>query len=152
MLALIVAAALLLSPTAVHRHPASAPAPAVYLAEISQIDEGHDSEPEREARHQSAPSQLLRGRDVSRHYLPEPHGNGERFRHHEIGFQVLTTFTRLDYGVRWNRAVEGGGAMLGDDVTIGITMEAVSQTVLCVGFSSRAMPSWCWSRSRCPGC
>jgi len=61
-------------------------------------------------------------------------------------------FNRLDYGARWNRAVEGGGAMLGDDVTIEIPVEAIRQTASCVGFSSRAMPSSCWSLSRCPGC
>lgn len=43
------------------------------------------------------------------------------------GFEVSTTINRLDYGVSWNRAVEGGGVMLGDEVTIEITIEAVKQ-------------------------
>lgn len=44
-----------------------------------------------------------------------------------VGFEVSTTINRLDFGVSWNRVVEGGGAMLGDDVTIEISVEAVKQ-------------------------
>ncbi|HEY2026238.1 MAG TPA: YceI family protein [Gemmatimonadaceae bacterium] len=42
-----------------------------------------------------------------------------------VGFEASTTVNRLDYGVKWNRAAEGGGAMLGDEVKIEITAEAV---------------------------
>lgn len=42
-----------------------------------------------------------------------------------LGFAATTTINRLDYGVKWNRAVEGGGLMLGDDVKIEIAIEAV---------------------------
>jgi polyisoprenoid-binding protein YceI len=42
-----------------------------------------------------------------------------------IGFEATTTVNRLDYGVKWNRAAEGGGAMLGDEVKIEINVEAV---------------------------
>jgi polyisoprenoid-binding protein YceI len=42
-----------------------------------------------------------------------------------VGFEATTTVNRLDYGVKWNRAVEGGGAMLGDEVKIEINVEAV---------------------------
>jgi polyisoprenoid-binding protein YceI len=41
-----------------------------------------------------------------------------------VGFDASTTINRLDYGVTWNRVVEGGGAMLGDDVKIEISVEA----------------------------
>lgn len=41
-------------------------------------------------------------------------------------FTASTTINRLDYGVSWNKAVETG-AMLGDDVTIDIAVEAVRQ-------------------------
>ena len=41
------------------------------------------------------------------------------------GFESSFTINRLDYGVAWNRAVEGGGAMLGDDVEISLRIEAV---------------------------
>jgi polyisoprenoid-binding protein YceI len=44
-----------------------------------------------------------------------------------IGFEASTTINRLDYGISWNRVVEGGGVMLGDDVTIEISIEAVRQ-------------------------
>jgi polyisoprenoid-binding protein YceI len=42
-----------------------------------------------------------------------------------VGFEAATTVNRLDYGVKWNRAAEGGGAMLGDEVKIEINIEAV---------------------------
>ncbi len=43
-----------------------------------------------------------------------------------VGFEATTTVNRMDYGVAWNRAVEGGGAMLGDEVKIEINVEANS--------------------------
>ncbi len=49
---------------------------------------------------------------------------GERPR---AGFEVATTLNRLDYGVAWNRVLEGGGSMLGDDVEIRINVEALRQ-------------------------
>ncbi|HEX5004272.1 MAG TPA: YceI family protein [Gemmatimonadales bacterium] len=49
---------------------------------------------------------------------------GERPR---AGFEVTTTVNRLDYGVMYNRVLEGGGTMLGDDVEIRINVEAVRQ-------------------------
>jgi polyisoprenoid-binding protein YceI len=45
----------------------------------------------------------------------------------KIGFTAHTRVNRLDYGVRWNRALEGGGALLGDDVDIDIALEASEQ-------------------------
>jgi polyisoprenoid-binding protein YceI len=42
-----------------------------------------------------------------------------------IGFEAETTINRMDYGVSWNRAAEGGGAVLGDEVRISIAIEAV---------------------------
>jgi polyisoprenoid-binding protein YceI len=44
-----------------------------------------------------------------------------------VGFEVSTKINRLDYGVSYNRAVEGGGVLLGDEVTIQVTVEAVRQ-------------------------
>lgn len=44
-----------------------------------------------------------------------------------IGFEASTKINRLDYKVTWNRAIEGGGVMLGDDVEINIQVEAVKQ-------------------------
>mgnify|MGYP000851052527 CR=1 FL=1 len=44
-----------------------------------------------------------------------------------MGFDASTKINRLDYKVAWNRAIEGGGVMLGDEVEINITVEAVKQ-------------------------
>lgn len=44
-----------------------------------------------------------------------------------IGFEAETRINRMDYGVSWNRAAEGGGLTLGDEVTISIAIEAVEQ-------------------------
>ena len=44
-----------------------------------------------------------------------------------IGFEATTTIDRLDYGITWNRAVEGGGLTLGDEVTISLAIAAVEQ-------------------------
>ena len=44
-----------------------------------------------------------------------------------IGFEAETRINRMDYGVSWNRAAEGCGAVLGDEVTITIAIEAVEQ-------------------------
>lgn len=42
-----------------------------------------------------------------------------------LGFEATTTINRLDYGVAWNRALEGGGVTLGDDVKIDLSISAV---------------------------
>lgn len=42
-----------------------------------------------------------------------------------IGFEASTTLNRVDYGVKWNRAAEAGGAVLGDEVKIEINIAAV---------------------------
>lgn len=42
-----------------------------------------------------------------------------------VGFEASTTINRLDYGVAWNRALEGGGVTLGDDVEIQIVVSAI---------------------------
>jgi polyisoprenoid-binding protein YceI len=44
-----------------------------------------------------------------------------------IGFEASTTVDRMDYNVTWNRAVEGGGALLGDDVEILLSVEAAEK-------------------------
>jgi len=42
----------------------------------------------------------------------------------KAGFATEFEINRLDYGVAWNRAVEGGGTILSDEVTIRIDVEA----------------------------
>jgi polyisoprenoid-binding protein YceI len=44
-----------------------------------------------------------------------------------MGFEATTTVNRTDWGITWNRTVEGGGVMLGDDVKIDIVVEAIRQ-------------------------
>ncbi|HEU4698505.1 MAG TPA: YceI family protein [Gemmatimonadales bacterium] len=44
-----------------------------------------------------------------------------------IGFAARTRINRLDYGVKWNRGLEAGGVVLGDDVDIEVNVEAVEQ-------------------------
>ncbi len=43
------------------------------------------------------------------------------------GFEAHTRINRQDYGVAWNDVVEGGGAVLGDDVDISINVEAARE-------------------------
>src|SRR5215468_3670587 len=40
----------------------------------------------------------------------------------KMGFETTTTLNRKDYGVSWNRALDAGGYLLGDDVKITITI------------------------------
>ena len=66
-------------------------------------------------------------RGVTKAVVLDGHFNGmqKAARGDRIGFEAGTTINRLDYGVKWNRAVEGGGVMLGDEVKIEINVEAV---------------------------
>ena len=40
-----------------------------------------------------------------------------------IGIQSSTALNRQDYGISWNRAVEGGGAVVGNEVKIDLNIE-----------------------------
>jgi polyisoprenoid-binding protein YceI len=42
----------------------------------------------------------------------------------KAGFESNFTIDRKDYGVQWNRVLDTGGTMLGNDVKIGISVEA----------------------------
>jgi len=41
------------------------------------------------------------------------------------GFSATTTINRKDFGMEWNKAMDKGGAILGEDVAISIEIEAV---------------------------
>lgn len=43
-----------------------------------------------------------------------------------VGFRASTRINRHDFGVSWNRAAEGGGLVLADDVDIEINLAAVA--------------------------
>jgi polyisoprenoid-binding protein YceI len=43
------------------------------------------------------------------------------------GFEATTTLNRKDFDIVWNKALDAGGAMLGDDVKININLETVKK-------------------------
>ncbi len=43
------------------------------------------------------------------------------------GFEVTTTLNRKDYGISWNKALDTGGYVLGDDVAVTITLETIKK-------------------------
>ena len=45
----------------------------------------------------------------------------------KMGFEAETTINRKDYGLTWNAALEAGGFLVGDEVKIGIAVEANGQ-------------------------
>jgi polyisoprenoid-binding protein YceI len=40
------------------------------------------------------------------------------------GFEATTTLNRKDYGIIWNKALDAGGTLLGDDVDVTVNIEA----------------------------
>jgi polyisoprenoid-binding protein YceI len=51
-------------------------------------------------------------------FVRDPWGNDK------AGFSLTTTVNRKDYGINWNKALDNGGVLLGDDVDISINLEA----------------------------
>ncbi len=49
------------------------------------------------------------------------------------GASATTTVNRKDYGLVWNKALDGGGVMVGDDVTITLDIEMVRKPAQQVG-------------------
>lgn len=45
----------------------------------------------------------------------------------KIGFTAIATINRMDYGVSWNKVLEGGGLVLSKDITITIQVEATKK-------------------------
>lgn len=54
-------------------------------------------------------------------FVKDPWG-GER-----AGFETAVTLNRKHYGIVWNKALDAGGAVLGDDVQVAINIEAVKE-------------------------
>lgn len=52
----------------------------------------------------------------------DPYGN------YKVGFTATTVVQREDYGIKWNAALETGGFMLGNDVTLTLDVQAVLQS------------------------
>jgi len=42
----------------------------------------------------------------------------------KAGFEINTVINRKDYGIVWNRNLDAGGTMLGDDVQVSLNIEA----------------------------
>jgi polyisoprenoid-binding protein YceI len=51
----------------------------------------------------------------------DPWGNSR------IGFETEITINRKDFGLNWNAALEAGGFLVGDDVKISISIQAIAQ-------------------------
>lgn len=47
--------------------------------------------------------------------------------HERAGFSVALTLNRKDYGINYNKVLDQGGMMLGDDVEVSIELEAVKK-------------------------
>ena len=48
-----------------------------------------------------------------------------RFRNQRVGFEGSVTINRRDYGVTWNAALEGGGVLVSDKVTLEFEISAI---------------------------
>jgi polyisoprenoid-binding protein YceI len=54
-------------------------------------------------------------------FAKDPYGN------QRAGFQAKARLNRKDFGLKWNKAVETGGMMVGDDVDVTLDIEAIEQ-------------------------
>ena len=45
------------------------------------------------------------------------------------GFEAATNVNRKDFGLQWNAALETGGFLVGDEVQIAVSIQAVAQTM-----------------------
>ena len=45
-----------------------------------------------------------------------------------IGFEAHATINRRDFGLGWNQALETGGVLVGDEVRIELSVEAIAQS------------------------
>ncbi len=49
--------------------------------------------------------------------------DSEEFKRALAGFEIATTLSRTDYGIVWNKALETGGFLLGDEVEVTVNLE-----------------------------
>jgi polyisoprenoid-binding protein YceI len=45
----------------------------------------------------------------------------------KVGFETETSVNRKDYGLNWNAALETGGLLVGDEVKINLSIQAIAQ-------------------------
>jgi len=53
--------------------------------------------------------------------IKDPQGN------RRVGANATTTINRKDFGVNWNRAIEAGGVVVGDEIKINLEVQAVEK-------------------------
>ena len=53
--------------------------------------------------------------------IKDPWGNSRR------GFVANTKINRKDFGVNWNKTMDGGGVVVGDEVDINVELELVAE-------------------------
>jgi polyisoprenoid-binding protein YceI len=53
--------------------------------------------------------------------MADPWGNVK------AGFQIVTTLDRTDYGIVWNKALETGGLLLGEEIEVEINLEVAKK-------------------------
>ena len=66
-------------------------------------------------------------RGVTKHVTIPVEFNGfgkDPWGNERAGFSLTTTVNRKDYGINWNKALDNGGFLLSDDVTINVNIEA----------------------------
>jgi polyisoprenoid-binding protein YceI len=54
--------------------------------------------------------------------IKDPQGN------RRVGATASTTINRKDFGIMWNRTIEAGGVVVGDEVKINLEVEAIEKT------------------------
>jgi polyisoprenoid-binding protein YceI len=59
-------------------------------------------------------------------FSPDPWGG------YRGGFEAKTTIIRKDFGISWNKTLDGGGLLLGDDVEILLNIEGVREALKAV--------------------
>jgi polyisoprenoid-binding protein YceI len=66
-------------------------------------------------------------RGVTKHVTIPVEFNGfgkDPWGNERAGFSLTTTVNRKDYGINWNKALDNGGFLVGDAVTINVNLEA----------------------------
>jgi polyisoprenoid-binding protein YceI len=70
-------------------------------------------------------------RDVTKEVILKVEGMGAPIKdpqgNRRVGATATTAINRKDYGVNWNRTIEAGGVVVGDEVKINIELEAVEK-------------------------
>jgi polyisoprenoid-binding protein YceI len=44
---------------------------------------------------------------------------------HRVGFEATTTLSRKDFGMTWNAALETGGVLVSDKITVEVEVSAI---------------------------